>query len=123
MPTRFKYRQVEPENYGLGTGEILLAEDSELNKVVGLSKLAAYNTTSVDPEKLSKKRKRLRSTMKDRLAAEAAEAAKVGKTMGGSLGHSEHGPSEQGEGLGRGQVEEDQEQVLDCSHHASTPRR
>ena len=75
MPTRFKYKTVEPESYGLETDEILLADDKELNTVVGLSKLATYHTGAVNPEKLGKKRKRFRTAMRERLSREADEAA------------------------------------------------
>lgn len=42
MPTRFKYRTVEPNNYGLSTEEILFAKDSTLKQFVSLKKLAPY---------------------------------------------------------------------------------
>jgi protein KRI1 len=42
LPTRFKYRQVETNKYGLSTREILLAPDNELNKYVSLKKMAPY---------------------------------------------------------------------------------
>jgi protein KRI1 len=42
MPVRFKYRHVEPVNYGLDTAEILLADDKELNQWVGLRKVTKY---------------------------------------------------------------------------------
>lgn len=38
--TRFKYAKTEPENYGLTAEEILLADDAELNKYVGMKALA-----------------------------------------------------------------------------------
>lgn len=42
MPTRFKYRQVEANNYGLSTQEILFARDSRLKSFVSLKKMAPY---------------------------------------------------------------------------------
>ena len=42
MPTRFKYREVEPNNYGLSTEEILLARDQTLKQFVSLKKMAPY---------------------------------------------------------------------------------
>lgn len=42
MPTRFKYRKVEPNNYGLSTEEILLARDTTLKQFVSLKKMAPY---------------------------------------------------------------------------------
>ncbi|KAI8137344.1 KRI1-like family C-terminal-domain-containing protein [Fennellomyces sp. T-0311] len=42
LPTRYKYRKTEPENYGLTAEEILLADDAELNKYVGLKMMAPY---------------------------------------------------------------------------------
>lgn len=42
LPTRFKYRKVEPGNYGLTTEEILNSTDAELNSKVSLKKLAPY---------------------------------------------------------------------------------
>ncbi|THH07868.1 hypothetical protein EW145_g3091 [Phellinidium pouzarii] len=42
MPTRFKYMPVLPQTYGLDPVEILLADDADLNNVVGLRTLAPY---------------------------------------------------------------------------------
>lgn len=42
LPTRFKYQKTEPEDYGLSPVEILLADDKELNKYVGLKTMAPY---------------------------------------------------------------------------------
>lgn len=44
IPCRFKYKEVEPEGFGLTAEEILLADDSELNKFVSLKHISAYNT-------------------------------------------------------------------------------
>lgn len=38
--TRFKYTKTEPEDYGLTPEEILLADDNELNKYIGMKTLA-----------------------------------------------------------------------------------
>ncbi len=81
LKTRFRYRKVEPESYGLRTEEILLADDAELNKYVGLRKLVPYAEHKVDRGVLTKKRKRLRAAMRERLAAEAEAAAAVGQTV------------------------------------------
>ena len=42
IPTRFKYRKVEKNNFGLDPVEILVAEDKELNELISLKKLAPY---------------------------------------------------------------------------------
>jgi protein KRI1 len=42
MPTRFKYRQVEANSYGLSTEEILFAKDTTLKQFVSLKKMAPY---------------------------------------------------------------------------------
>jgi len=69
MPTRFKYRQVEANDYGLTTQEILLARDSTLKQFVSLKKLAPYNE---DGEFMvgSKKRRRFREMLKQDLEEE-----------------------------------------------------
>lgn len=41
IPTRFRYKEVEPETYGLTVEEILMMDDKELNQVVGLKRVAA----------------------------------------------------------------------------------
>lgn len=64
MPTRFKYRQVEPNNYGLSTHEILLARDSHLKQFVSLKKMAPYNEEG-EYHVGSKKRRKFRDQLKD----------------------------------------------------------
>lgn len=42
LKTRFKYRKVQPNSYGLKTYEILQADDRDLNQYVPIKKLAPY---------------------------------------------------------------------------------
>ena len=72
MPTRFKYRQVEPNNYGLSTEEILFARDTTLKQFVSLKKMAPYQ----DDEHFvgSKRRRRFREALKHELEEQAATA-------------------------------------------------
>ena len=41
IPTRFRYKEVQPETYGLTVEEILLMDDKDLNQIVGLKRVAA----------------------------------------------------------------------------------
>eukprot|EP00339_Tiarina_fusa_P013281 CAMPEP_0117006888 /NCGR_PEP_ID=MMETSP0472-20121206/6963_1 /TAXON_ID=693140 ORGANISM="Tiarina fusus, Strain LIS" /NCGR_SAMPLE_ID=MMETSP0472 /ASSEMBLY_ACC=CAM_ASM_000603 /LENGTH=720 /DNA_ID=CAMNT_0004708497 /DNA_START=58 /DNA_END=2220 /DNA_ORIENTATION=+ len=63
MPTRFKYRQVEANDYGLTTQDILMARDTTLKQYVSLKKMAPYNDgNEFRPD--SKKRRRFRQLLK-----------------------------------------------------------
>lgn len=42
LKTRFKYRSVPKEDYGLSTDDILKLKDKELNQLVGLKRMAPY---------------------------------------------------------------------------------
>lgn len=42
LKTRFPYKSVPKENYGLTEEEIYLLDDSQLNKMVNLKKLRPY---------------------------------------------------------------------------------
>ncbi|KAL4445294.1 hypothetical protein ABPG77_011119 [Micractinium sp. CCAP 211/92] len=42
IPTRFRYKEVQPASFGLEVNDILAMDDKELNQVVGLKKLAPY---------------------------------------------------------------------------------
>ena len=74
IPCRFKYQTVESEDYGLTIDDIMDAQDSELNKYVGLKKISASYRQSRKKEqqdmKLSRKRKQLREAIKKRKLGE-----------------------------------------------------
>ncbi|GBL51440.1 hypothetical_protein [Candidozyma auris] len=64
---KFKYREVSPETFGLSTREILLADDSDLNKFVSIKKFAPYRPKELalkDKRKFAKK-KHLQQWRKD----------------------------------------------------------
>lgn len=105
IPCRFKYKEVEPEGFGLTAEEILQAEDGELNKFVSLKHISAYNTKGrlamtrlwcangnlgykKSDNEISKKRKKLRTALKERLAREALEAEILGKELKGAKKNS-----------------------------------
>jgi protein KRI1 len=75
MPTRFKYREVEPNDYGLTTQEILFARDSALKQFVSLKKMAPYNDSG-EYHVNSKKRRRFREQLKQDLEEQMAQEAK-----------------------------------------------
>ncbi|GAC98060.1 potential nucleolar ribosome biogenesis factor [Pseudozyma hubeiensis SY62] len=55
LPTRFKYTQVAPADYGMSAVDILLADDEQLNNVVGLKNLQPYRRGKNRPMDLGKK--------------------------------------------------------------------
>jgi protein KRI1 len=54
-PSRFRYRETSPTNFGMTARDILLASDKQLNEFAGLKKLAAFR----DPVKKKKDKKQL----------------------------------------------------------------
>ncbi|KAI5953496.1 kri1 [Candida jiufengensis] len=55
--TKFKYREVSPETFGLTTRDILLADDKQLNELIGIKKFAPYRAKELrlkDKRKLTK---------------------------------------------------------------------
>lgn len=64
MPTRFKYKQVEPNAYGLTTADILLARDTTLRQYVSLKRLAPYHDKTQEYKVSYRKRKRFHELIK-----------------------------------------------------------
>jgi len=69
MPTRFKYRKVEPNNYGLDTEEILFARDTTLKQFVSLKKMAPYQEGE-EFRVHGKKRRRFREMLRHEIEEE-----------------------------------------------------
>lgn len=68
----FRYRDVEPESYGLTTEDILMASDKDLNRYAGIKKLASFRDEEIkskDKKRYSKK-KRLREWRKEVFGSE-----------------------------------------------------
>lgn len=90
LPCRFKYQTVEPDDFGLDTADILLADDAQLNKYVSLKHLAPYNAKkySKTEKDWKRKQKHFQHSLKSKLselaaqeeAAEAVAAASAEKS-------------------------------------------
>lgn len=89
IATRFKYTPVLPQNYGMSAAEILLAEEADLNNVVGLRALAPYRRDKgrTWDNKRGEKLGELKRKLKEKGAVEDAlgggEDEKVGKKRKG----------------------------------------
>lgn len=81
-PTRFKYASVPKENYGLSAVEILLADDADLNNVVGLRNLQPYRRNTAKPSNLKKRLKRFRDELDARNANEEPAEQPKKKRLG-----------------------------------------
>ncbi|KAI8817196.1 KRI1-like family C-terminal-domain-containing protein [Fimicolochytrium jonesii] len=94
LPTRFKYRQVDQQDYGLTPLEILLADDADLNELVGLKKLAPFRRKELveqDLAKFSKSRKKRLREFRKKLEAKVAPVLPVKKTEKGKKGMDKGG--------------------------------
>ena len=83
MPTRFKYRRVEKNSYGLTTEEILYARDSTLKQFVSLKKMAPYREEG-EHFVGSRKRRRFREMLKSEIV-EQEDSGVVGGGGGDEL--------------------------------------
>ncbi|CAO3638851.1 unnamed protein product [Mucor hiemalis] len=73
--TRFKYAKTEPENYGLTAEQILMADDVELNKYVGMKLLAPYR----NPKKVAYEEKAFHKNQDKKKAALEKHIKKAAK--------------------------------------------
>lgn len=66
LKTRFKYRPVNKNTYGLKAKEILVVDDKELNQLVPLKKLATYREDEfvVPRKKIKEHKERIKSLLK-----------------------------------------------------------
>ncbi|KAF4762087.1 hypothetical protein HAV15_005839 [Penicillium sp. str.  len=78
--TQFRYRETSPQSFGLTARDILMADDTQLNKFAGLKKLATFREEEQkrrDQKKLGKKA-RLREWRKDTFGDENGPVFKFG---------------------------------------------
>lgn len=78
--TRFRYRETSPQSFGLTARDILMADDTQLNKFAGLKKLASFREEEKkqrDQKRLGKKA-RLREWRKDTFGSENEPEFKFG---------------------------------------------
>lgn len=86
LPTRFKYRKVDADSFGLKPTDIILADDKQLNQYLSLKKLAPFRKSDQDAEWMKKWRngkKKRRAALRSALAHQypdlAPELAKKSK--------------------------------------------
>ncbi|KAJ5960250.1 KRR1 interacting protein 1 [Penicillium vulpinum] len=78
--TKFRYRETSPQSFGLTARDILMADDTQLNKFAGLKKLATFREEEQkqrDQKRLGKKA-RLREWRKDTFGDENGPEFKFG---------------------------------------------
>ncbi|SNX83950.1 related to KRI1 - KRRI-Interacting protein 1 [Melanopsichium pennsylvanicum] len=103
LPTRFKYTQVAPADYGMSAVDILLADDEQLNNVVGLKNLQPYRRGKNRPMDLGKKLGQFRkevygNTSKDKDGNDKTQKKRLGKKERMRLKAAEEGGSGENKG-------------------------
>ncbi len=98
LPTRFKYAQVAPADYGMSAVDILLADDEQLNQVVGLKNLQPYRRGKNRPIDLGKRLGTFRkevygNTSKTPDGADKPQKKRLGKKERNRLKAAESEPS------------------------------
>eukprot|EP00985_Skeletonema_marinoi_P004644 scaffold2012_cov128-Skeletonema_marinoi.AAC.10 len=91
MPTRFKYRTVEKNTFGLSAEEILFAKDSTLKQFVSLKKMATYNEEEYQPGTKKRKQEAREEVSDDRAERKKAKKNKKSKAKDGSKKYSDGG--------------------------------
>ncbi|KAJ5344241.1 hypothetical protein MYU51_003293 [Penicillium brevicompactum] len=78
--TKFRYRETSPQSFGLTARDILMADDTQLNKFAGLKKLASFREEEQKQRDLKKlgKKARLREWRKDTFGDENGPEFKFG---------------------------------------------
>lgn len=79
VPCRFKYRKVDAADYGLTDEDILKWDDSMLNQLISLKKIAPYRTDggNVNASKLRRKYKFLKTQIKQKKRRQAEEVPQM----------------------------------------------
>lgn len=90
LPTRFRYRGVKPNTYGLDVADILSAEDKELNQHVSIKKLAPYRGDEWEAPKYSV----LSQKARKKQALQDGPSQKYSKKDGSSQKYSKKGHGE-----------------------------
>ncbi|EGZ15375.1 hypothetical protein PHYSODRAFT_506503 [Phytophthora sojae] len=82
---RFKYRQVENNDFGLTVDEIMAADDKELKQLVSLKRMAPYAETefAVDRKRLKNFKKSVREAQEENRRRKNKEAAETGEAQNG----------------------------------------
>ncbi|GAN09495.1 kri1 [Mucor ambiguus] len=82
--TRFKYAKTTPQDYGLTAEEILLADDAELNKYIGMKSLAPYRPErkkARDESVFEKNQKKKKKQLAKHIKAAAKQIEKEQKKL------------------------------------------
>jgi protein KRI1 len=92
QPTRFKYRKVEPNSFGLSAEEILFARDSTLKQFVSLKKIAPYRDEEYCVN--SKRRRRFRDMLKHDIEEEISSQLPAEASVSKQPREQERNPAE-----------------------------